>query len=666
MPRRAALRSDPDLFRLVIRDLYGNEPAVAGRELIQNAVDAVRARRAWEDRVGPGTRTGQLRQLPADVVVTITELGDERCELRVADRGIGMTSEVVVDYYLQAGASFGLTTAEVAELDRGAAVRTMKSGRFGIGAFAAFLLGPELQLTTRHASAARGLSFRARIDDDLVQINWAEAPVGTEVIVPFDAAALPSRSRSNEPQTPQELLQTIAGYYRLRDPGIQFVHQTLDAGLQEMTGPGDVPTPGRRLPDHWREARSEGFEGVLWSIPKRSGDRWDHGFDQSNTAALAHNGIMIRKRINPLVIDADGIAMDSIYQWSDAAHRDLMRRPSIAVFDSRHILGVALHRYYLVDPTLPFEDGLLESIGADIVAHALVAGARSHPLQDGLGYSPVVSGPDWMPLLPSVLRSCLKGPLLVFWRFPDEGVKTGSPWVPPQRVSLVAFGSESSVLSWQQFAHRAAFTLDRSHRAAGEGSSIQRGVVERENWALLPGWVANAVTAWERRLCARAVATVVMRGDPPPADSVPTVATGHPGWRSFGYTSRESPGLFMAGDRAVDRHCERNLINAAETLRSDGHFTAPSFALSIFEDFEPQTPANDQLASAWLRIVGAGLPREPHKREAAAKVILADNRVLSPLVNKWGRILADRPPHRRTARSTDLASFPELGETDRA
>jgi hypothetical protein len=157
-----------------------------------------------------------------------------------------------------------------------------------------------------------------------------------------------------------------------------------------------------------------------------------------------------------------------------------------------------------------------------------------------------------------------------------------------------------------------------------------------------------------------------MRGDPPPEDGVPTAATGHSGWRSFGDTSRESPGLFAAGDQAVDPDCERKLINAAKTLRRDRHFTAPSFALSLFDDFEPQTPANDQLASAWRRMVGTGLPREPHKREAAAKVILADNRTLSPLVNKWGRILADRPLHGRTARSIDLVSFPDLAETERA
>jgi HSP90 family molecular chaperone len=88
----------------VIRDLHGNEPSVAGRELMQNAVDAVRARRMWEEQTGI-SRDDDMRPLEADVVVSVEHCGEDEYMLRVADRGIGMTPDTAASYYLCAGAS---------------------------------------------------------------------------------------------------------------------------------------------------------------------------------------------------------------------------------------------------------------------------------------------------------------------------------------------------------------------------------------------------------------------------------------------------------------------------------------------------------------------------------------------------------------------------------
>ena len=197
LPRRAALRSDPDLFRLVIRDLYGNQPAIAGRELVQNAVDAVRTRHTLSaagalQPASPGSDQGS-----PDVRVLLEDKGASEGVLRVRDEGVGMTPDLVIDYFLQAGATFGLTPTEIDEFDREEAVATMRAGRFGVGAFAAFLLGPEIEVITRHVEADRGVRFRARIDGDLVQLDWVDdAPFGTEVVIPFDPAIIPGSAGS--------------------------------------------------------------------------------------------------------------------------------------------------------------------------------------------------------------------------------------------------------------------------------------------------------------------------------------------------------------------------------------------------------------------------------------------------------------------------------------
>ena len=126
-------------------------------------------------------------------MVTVTECDDGPDRLTVSDRGVGMSADVVVDFFLAAGASFG-PRPEIFEGAQAAEVsKWMKSGRFGIGAFAGFLVGPTLRVATRALlDDARGISFSARLDCDLVELRWDdELPVGTEVEVSFHLSELP-------------------------------------------------------------------------------------------------------------------------------------------------------------------------------------------------------------------------------------------------------------------------------------------------------------------------------------------------------------------------------------------------------------------------------------------------------------------------------------------
>ena len=164
VPERAQLRSAPDLFRLLVSDLYGDEPVIAGRELMQNAVDAVRARWHWEARTGSHAAGPEPSNVPGDVLVEIKETAGELATLRVADRGIGMTPTTIIESFLTAGVSFGSPRKEP-----DGSARWMKTGRFGIGVCAAFLLGAEISVRTRHASSARGIQFTCRFGNELIQ-----------------------------------------------------------------------------------------------------------------------------------------------------------------------------------------------------------------------------------------------------------------------------------------------------------------------------------------------------------------------------------------------------------------------------------------------------------------------------------------------------------------
>jgi hypothetical protein len=588
LAKRASLRSDADLFRLVIRDLYGNQPSVAGREMVQNAVDAVRARRSAEELGDFTTSPEKFRDLEADVVVSIEEEKGEQCVLRVSDRGIGMTPILVVDYFLQAGASFGPTVPEVEELRSSEALTSMRAGRFGVGAFAGFLLGPEIEVTTRHLEAGRGIRFKARIDGDLVQLNWEDdAPIGTEVTVCFDRSVIPGPQWAPETAgTPQEFLQRIALFYRLDDPTVAFVHRA-GSSVEYVPAVADIPLPEKPLPRSWRSASSENFDAILWSA-------------EPGTAQLTHNGIEIRD----LSLGHRG---EGSYEWSSPALLSILRRPRLAIFDSRHLLRVALHRYSLLERRLPFEDELLNSIGTDILARGLALGPGLHPAEYP-DISPIFGQVDWMPLLPSLARSQLKGPLLVLWRTAMQGDMSARRGVAPTPLL-----KPDSPVPWDIFPHRADVVVP--HYTNND--------------------IAAAAAALSQRLGGRALATVSVSRPKPRAEmfSPPSAAPSGHGRASF---TQRNAGMSTRGVDPGDRRIEKALQEAAQTLL--GISRGSVVALSAFGDFQGIGQAEEALGAAWDATLGGGLSRTDDSRDEVVNRALEENPDLGTYLRAWRNV----------------------------
>jgi hypothetical protein len=134
------------------RQLYGNEPDVAVRELIQNAHDAVLARRTI-DADAPDGR----------VDVRLIQHGDQ-WTLEVQDNGIGMDEGVLVHGLLDFGRT-GWSTEQVRLKFPGLAGGGFQpKGRFGIGFFSVFMLGDDVEIVTRRYDAAATDARRLRFD----------------------------------------------------------------------------------------------------------------------------------------------------------------------------------------------------------------------------------------------------------------------------------------------------------------------------------------------------------------------------------------------------------------------------------------------------------------------------------------------------------------------
>ena len=163
--------NDPQAFQVDLRgvvDLFARHlysgPRVYVRELLQNAVDAITARRALDPDAGARVRF----TFPAEGTLELT------------DTGIGLTAAEAADVL----ATIGRSSKRDVELGLG---RTEFLGQFGIGLLSAFMVAESVEVVSRSAQDQDAAPVRWRGFDDgrytLEEVDDADAPTepGTTV-----------------------------------------------------------------------------------------------------------------------------------------------------------------------------------------------------------------------------------------------------------------------------------------------------------------------------------------------------------------------------------------------------------------------------------------------------------------------------------------------------
>lgn len=138
---------------LMGRQLYG-DPALAIRELYQNALDACRWRATRQEYlIGKG-----LRPAPWAGLIRFTQGTDEdgRPYVECEDNGVGMDLNTLKHVFANAGErfvygqDFRAEQADWAELDP--PLKMVSNSQFGVGVFSYFMLADEITVTTRRQS----------------------------------------------------------------------------------------------------------------------------------------------------------------------------------------------------------------------------------------------------------------------------------------------------------------------------------------------------------------------------------------------------------------------------------------------------------------------------------------------------------------------------------
>ncbi len=173
--------SSPDLLGLLVAPLYGNKPAVGLRELLQNSLDAVRERE-FAIKARPQDKIAGVHDV--DVVIYPTYEGADIASVVVADRGIGMSAEIIKDYFLCAGASFRNSSSWRSTFadDLGQS-QVARAGRFGVGALAAFLIGDSVVVETRRHDEPTGYKFTAELSREIFEVEKIDTEIGTTLTV---------------------------------------------------------------------------------------------------------------------------------------------------------------------------------------------------------------------------------------------------------------------------------------------------------------------------------------------------------------------------------------------------------------------------------------------------------------------------------------------------
>lgn len=354
LPRRVAFTTaGADVLKLLVRPLYGDRPQFGIRELLANSVDAVLE---LEDLHTRGLVSAPLDRPDQQVDVQIELDRDESGEwwLTISDRGIGMTPQIVCDYFLRAGASFrnsdSWKQSFVNSLNHS---RVNRSGRFGIGALAAFLLGSEINVTTRHTTASRneGLTFTAGLDTHVVEVYYVSRPVGTTIQIKlYPHAAKTLLKALDRPLQEQLGLDPkdqfdVWDWYCLTRPSVARIIKPLNHRLpQKYTN----PLPNSPLPPEWGRLVLPGYRDIQWTYSAAPG--------------LACNGIRIRPTA--------AWAFTSLPRPEGLLGSREM--PRLSVFDPDALLPINLQRDELTASICPFEEELLHAMLAHYVQRAVL------------------------------------------------------------------------------------------------------------------------------------------------------------------------------------------------------------------------------------------------------------------------------------------------------
>lgn len=410
VPRPTGYSSDPRILSLLVEPLYGKYPNVGVRELIQNSVDAVRELQAWREKHDTRIAPEDQPQQDADVLVDfIKEENDGKWILKVTDKGIGMTSKTIENYFLRAGASFRNSPEWSKEfLNEDGQSQVARTGKFGIGVFAIFLLGDRFRVETRHVSEKSDDGYIVQADryDSLIQIKkLTGSPIGTTIWVELSDDAIDSLELETNAKkwAPEQFLDWYCW-----DAPIVRIKKSNGKSVIDLIRKELCPISTEQLPPHWSKIDLNGNNEVYWRFDKSGG--------------VSCNGIEIRHPEGDRLLKRSFAPLNKLKPETSGLR---ILDPEIAVVDRTGLLPITTQRYGL-NGGLPFRDEIEKDIHLSLIAYSLIEGPTStamavyppsYPLLINPIFFEVCTSYPWL----AYLSSSITGDSRNRWWFTSKG-----------------------------------------------------------------------------------------------------------------------------------------------------------------------------------------------------------------------------------------------------
>ena len=274
----------------------------------------------------------------------------------------------------------------------------LRSGRFGVGVLAAFLLGSEVHVATRHIYAQKGVQFATNLSLDPIELKYDDTlGVGTTIRIALSAEAHQHLSERFVKS------QKTWDWYCLDYPKVD---RLIGTDRRQLPQRHKIVLQDLTAKSHWRKTEIPIYEGVYWTYGKGP--------------SLACNGIRIRE-------NAGGKQARQLLKkcasWGTGFHPI---EPRIMVMDPDGALPLNLYRTGLTETRLPFEDKLLSDMTRDLISFLLA-------------WMPEKPNGMFEPGIPAYDGTSVKKSLPT-WLFTREGVTIFDAWVLELlKIQSVAF-----------------------------------------------------------------------------------------------------------------------------------------------------------------------------------------------------------------------------------
>jgi molecular chaperone HtpG len=358
IPERIFFNADPALLKLLIGPLYGEDPKYGVRELIQNSVDAVKEREYLNGGIGE-----------INVSIQPIKTGKPRYELVIKDSGIGMSKDTIINYFFKAGASFRKSMAWKKNFVDDDEVKIQRTGRFGVGVLAVFLLGDEFEMWTKYDNSnSEGYYCKAALGTTQVELIKEICDIGTILKIPLkDSVNEIINDKITELQDLGERKRVMYGqkfqlldwftWYVMDKPVVNFeieesVKNIFRINNHNLLISSKPDTPSK----NWRLFSTKDYKGIHWT------------FDLNESRQFYYNEEeRLSKVYNKLV--CNGFKIEKEYKIHNKSYTWI--EPKISVFDNGGNFPLSLNRDYIQDDYLPFENDLLEAISLEIISNLL-------------------------------------------------------------------------------------------------------------------------------------------------------------------------------------------------------------------------------------------------------------------------------------------------------